>query len=211
MKIDRHHSDLQGQVNLLRRDIDEEKAGRREWVLRRAEIDSQLEQLRKGPLAGIHINGRRPTDRSLEATSDIDSDFNFPSSISMEDNVGMFGVFHSSGSTSTTEFKIDGFNGFDPTYDALMFNPRFDRPELRGNLSMGTDHFNPAGTDQMDSLPPLPMPASTPPSIMCSTLPIELEIQLQRRQRAREPEVNQANIIEGARPRNKSRRARGEA
>ncbi|KAF8190969.1 hypothetical protein K438DRAFT_1762896 [Mycena galopus ATCC 62051] len=59
-------------VSLLQREINEEKAGRREWVLRHAEIDSQLEQLRKGPLAGIHINGRHPTDRPLEATSDID-------------------------------------------------------------------------------------------------------------------------------------------
>ncbi|KAJ7938035.1 hypothetical protein B0H13DRAFT_1851977 [Mycena leptocephala] len=71
MKIDRHRSDLQKQVNTFRREIDEEKAGRREWVLRRAEINSQLEQLRKSPLAGVRINGRRPTDCPLEATSDI--------------------------------------------------------------------------------------------------------------------------------------------
>ncbi|KAJ7793297.1 hypothetical protein B0H14DRAFT_2622997 [Mycena olivaceomarginata] len=71
------------------------------------------------------------------------------------------GPCHSSESTSTTEFKTDGFNEFDPTYDALMFNPQFDGPESRGDLSMNTNHFSPAGTDQMDSLPLLPMPAST--------------------------------------------------
>ncbi|KAJ7702696.1 hypothetical protein B0H17DRAFT_1194579 [Mycena rosella] len=113
----------------------------------------------------------------------------------MEDNVGMF----------------DGFNGFDPTYDALMFNPEFDVPELRGDLNMDTNHFNPAGIDRMESLPPLPMPASTLPSIESSTLSIEPEIELPRKKRTREPEVNQANIIEGFRPRTKSRRALGEA
>ncbi|KAF8179527.1 hypothetical protein K438DRAFT_1768889 [Mycena galopus ATCC 62051] len=147
------------------------------------------------------------------------------------DGTHFFGDSNFNLASTTTQFEDSGsqlqvgatqslfnFNGgqcwnvwFDPTYDALMFNPRFDRPELRGNLSMGTGHFSPAGTDQMDSLPLLPMPALTPPSIVWSTLPIEPEIQLQRNKRAREPEVNQANIIEGARPRNKSRRARGEA
>ncbi|KAF8146131.1 hypothetical protein K438DRAFT_1781288 [Mycena galopus ATCC 62051] len=188
-----------------------------------------LEQLRKGPLAGIHINGRLPTDRPLEATSDIDLaepvvhiggqfsvttralDTNLHNGLLDTNGVSNFALagiavdgkhchpmhfttqlkgmpwltmvnlvnlhlrqvlttpganlwdgahffgdsnfnlactttqFEDSGSqlqvgathslfnfnggqcwnvcTSTTEFKIDGFNGFDPTYDALMFNP----------------------------------------------------------------------------------------
>ncbi|KAJ6536468.1 hypothetical protein DFH09DRAFT_1091428 [Mycena vulgaris] len=130
----------------------------------------------------------------------LDSCFNFHSSTQvfstkMEEKVGMF----------------VGLNGFDPTYNALMFNPQFDVPELRGDLSMEINHFNPAGTDRMDNLPPLPVPASTPPSVESSTLPIEPEILLPRRKRTREPEVNQANIIEGSRPRTKSRRALGKA
>ncbi|KAJ7921984.1 hypothetical protein B0H13DRAFT_2317914 [Mycena leptocephala] len=54
-------------VRLLRKlSIDEENAGRREWVLRRAEIDSELGKLRGGPLAGVRINGRRPAERPLD-------------------------------------------------------------------------------------------------------------------------------------------------
>jgi hypothetical protein len=145
-----------------------------------------------------------------------DSGFNFHSSTqvfstTMEDNVGMFGPFHSPESTSTTEFKIDSFNGFDPTYNASMFNPQFYVPELCGDLHMNTNHFNLTGTDQMDSFPLLPMPASTPPSVESSILLIEPEIQLPRKKRMREPEVNQANIIEGSHPRTKSRRPLGEA
>ncbi|KAJ7894026.1 hypothetical protein B0H13DRAFT_2276534 [Mycena leptocephala] len=66
MKIDRHRSDLKEKVIMLRREIDEEKAGRREWALRRAEIDSELAKLRGGPLAGVRINGRRPAERPLD-------------------------------------------------------------------------------------------------------------------------------------------------
>ncbi|KAJ7912629.1 hypothetical protein B0H13DRAFT_1874611 [Mycena leptocephala] len=73
MKIERHRSDLREKVTMLRREIDEEKAGRREWVLRRAEIDSELAKLRGGPLAGVRINGRRPAERPLDnGTSDVE-------------------------------------------------------------------------------------------------------------------------------------------
>ncbi|KAJ7896655.1 hypothetical protein B0H14DRAFT_2558024 [Mycena olivaceomarginata] len=139
--------------------------------------------------------------------ADHDSGFNFHSSAqvfstTMEDNVGMFGPFHSS---------KNGSNESDPTYDALMFNTQFDGPKSRRDLSMDTNHFSPAGTDEMDSLPLLPMPASTPPSVESSTLSIEPEIQLPSKKWMREPEVNQANIIEGSCLRNKSCRALGEA
>ncbi|KAF8212870.1 hypothetical protein K438DRAFT_1751289 [Mycena galopus ATCC 62051] len=318
--------------------IMKEKVGRRKWVLRHAKIDSQLEQLRKEPLEGIHINGRRPTDRPLQATSDIDlaepvvhiggqfsvtnqdqsdngvaldtnlhnrllntngvSNFalagiaadgkhcrpmHFTTQLkgmpwltmvnlvnlhlrqvlttpgaNLWDGTHFFGDSNFNLASTTTQFEDSGSQlQVGATHSLIQTSiflvqlqwrtmleclqqlkellrdelsralstrkkdhilkltkrgvPRFDRPKLRGNLSMGTDHFNPAGTDQMDSLPPLSMPALTPPSIVCSTLSIEPEIQLQREKRAREPEVNQANIIEGARLRNKSRRARGQA
>ncbi|KAJ7652738.1 hypothetical protein DFH06DRAFT_1418342 [Mycena polygramma] len=60
MKLDRHRTDLKEQVNALRKDIDEEKSLRRAWGLRRSEIDKELDELRKGPLAGARIKGRRP-------------------------------------------------------------------------------------------------------------------------------------------------------
>ncbi|KAJ7825255.1 hypothetical protein B0H13DRAFT_1918698 [Mycena leptocephala] len=66
MKLDRHRTDLQEQVNDLRKDVDEEKSLRREWILRRGQIDKELEQLRKDGLAGVRIKGRRPAERPSE-------------------------------------------------------------------------------------------------------------------------------------------------
>jgi hypothetical protein len=66
MKLDSHRSDLREQINTLRREIEEEKDARRAWRLRQIEIDSELERLRKGSLAGVRINGRRPAERPLE-------------------------------------------------------------------------------------------------------------------------------------------------
>ncbi|KAF8153705.1 hypothetical protein K438DRAFT_1778052 [Mycena galopus ATCC 62051] len=297
-----HSSQFNHWVNLLRREINEKKAGRRDS----SNFARGLWQA---------INGRRPTDRPLEATSDIDlvesvvhiggqfsvtTQDQFDNGVALDTNLrnglldtngvsnfallvlqlmhccpmhfttqlkGMpwltmvnlvnlhlrqvlttpganlwdgthfFGGSNFNLASTTTQFEDSGSQlqvgathsliqtsiflvqlqwrtmleclWFDTTYDALIFNPQFDRPELRGNLGMGTDHFNLAGTDQMDSLPLLPMPALTPPSIVCSTLPIEPEIQLQRKNR--QESLKSTNIIEGARLRNKSCRARGEA
>ncbi|KAJ7900745.1 hypothetical protein B0H14DRAFT_2556198 [Mycena olivaceomarginata] len=47
-------------------EIEEEKDTRRAWRVRQTEIDSELERVRKGPLAGVRINGRRPAERRLE-------------------------------------------------------------------------------------------------------------------------------------------------
>ncbi|KAJ7810868.1 hypothetical protein B0H14DRAFT_2459902 [Mycena olivaceomarginata] len=167
-------------------------------------LDSLVLEKRKQLLGADHPDTQRAM-ANLAATYHFDnsitnSGFNFHSSTqvfstTMEDNVGMF----------------DSFNGFDPTYNASMFNPQFYIPELCGDLRMDTNHFNLAGIDQMDSLPLLPMPALTPPSVESSILPIEPEIQLLRKKRMREPEVNQANIIEGSHPRTKFRWPLGEA
>ncbi|KAJ7210230.1 hypothetical protein C8J57DRAFT_1540028 [Mycena rebaudengoi] len=63
MKLDRHRSDLKEHVIAIRRDVDDEKSLRREWNIRRAEIIKDLEQLRKGGLAGARLKGRRPSER----------------------------------------------------------------------------------------------------------------------------------------------------
>ncbi|KAJ7259323.1 hypothetical protein C8J57DRAFT_1233688 [Mycena rebaudengoi] len=62
MKLDRHRSDLKEHVIAIRRDVDDEKSLRREWNIRRAEIIKDLEQLRKGGLAGARLKGRRPSE-----------------------------------------------------------------------------------------------------------------------------------------------------
>ncbi|KAJ6608982.1 hypothetical protein B0H10DRAFT_1814675, partial [Mycena sp. CBHHK59/15] len=63
IQLDKRRTDLKEQLNEVRTEIEQEKSGRREWVLRRAELDRQINELRSGPLAGTRINGRRPTER----------------------------------------------------------------------------------------------------------------------------------------------------
>ncbi|KAJ7451409.1 hypothetical protein FB451DRAFT_1186343 [Mycena latifolia] len=63
MRLDRHRTDLQEQVNAVRKDVEDERSLRRDWNLRREEITKELEQLKKGGLAEVRVNGRRPGER----------------------------------------------------------------------------------------------------------------------------------------------------
>lgn len=63
IQLDKRRTDLKEELNEVRTEIEQEKSGRREWVLRRAELDRQINELRSGPLAGTRINGRRPAER----------------------------------------------------------------------------------------------------------------------------------------------------
>lgn len=49
IKIEKRRTDLEEKINELRKEIEEEKSRRREWVIRRAELDLQIDELRKGP------------------------------------------------------------------------------------------------------------------------------------------------------------------
>ncbi|KAJ7907501.1 hypothetical protein B0H13DRAFT_1879546 [Mycena leptocephala] len=71
MKMDKHHIDLKENVIMLRKDVEEEKSLRRMWKLRRTAIDLELEQLRKGPLAGVRFHNRPTTERPSEDDSSI--------------------------------------------------------------------------------------------------------------------------------------------
>jgi hypothetical protein len=62
MPLDNHRTDLKEQVNELRKDVEEEKSLRRAWTLTRGIINAELAQIRKGALAGVHIQGRRPDE-----------------------------------------------------------------------------------------------------------------------------------------------------
>ncbi|KAJ7155639.1 hypothetical protein C8R46DRAFT_1351910, partial [Mycena filopes] len=73
MTLDRHRTDLKEQVNELRKDIEEEKSARREWTLRRQQIDARLTELKKGGLAGVRLNGGRARERPLEESTPIPS------------------------------------------------------------------------------------------------------------------------------------------
>ncbi|KAJ7862404.1 hypothetical protein B0H14DRAFT_2575473 [Mycena olivaceomarginata] len=65
MKLDRHRTDLQEQIIALRRDVDAEKSIRREWAVRRADIDKEIQRLRDSGLAGARLKGRRPSERPV--------------------------------------------------------------------------------------------------------------------------------------------------
>jgi hypothetical protein len=92
LKLDKRRTDLREHINILRADIEEEKAGRRAWVVRRTEIDTELASLRSGPLAGTRINGRRPTKRPA-------GDVEPPISSAQDDIADGPEVDHSSGSS----------------------------------------------------------------------------------------------------------------
>jgi hypothetical protein len=65
MKLDRHRTDLQEQIIALRRNVDAEKSIRREWAVRRAEIDKEIQRLRDSGLAGARLKGKRPSERPV--------------------------------------------------------------------------------------------------------------------------------------------------
>ncbi|KAJ6546586.1 hypothetical protein B0H10DRAFT_1969617 [Mycena sp. CBHHK59/15] len=57
MKLDWHHTDLQEQVIALWKDVKAEMSIRREWAVRRAEIDKEIQRLRDSRLAGARLKG----------------------------------------------------------------------------------------------------------------------------------------------------------
>ena len=70
LKRDKKREDLKMEVKVLRLEVNAEKEARREWVVRRGEIDAELHELRTGPLKGVPLLGRRRHDRSETITSE---------------------------------------------------------------------------------------------------------------------------------------------
>ncbi|KAF8156413.1 hypothetical protein K438DRAFT_1777493 [Mycena galopus ATCC 62051] len=65
VKLDRHRTDLQEQIVALRKDVEAEKSIRREWAVRRAEIDKEIQRLRDSGLVGARLKGRRPREHPV--------------------------------------------------------------------------------------------------------------------------------------------------
>ncbi|KAJ6618479.1 hypothetical protein B0H10DRAFT_1947502 [Mycena sp. CBHHK59/15] len=65
MKLDWHHTDLQEQIIALWKDVEAEMSIRREWAVRRAEIDKEIQRLRDSRLAGARLKGRRPSEHPV--------------------------------------------------------------------------------------------------------------------------------------------------
>ncbi|KAJ6577137.1 hypothetical protein B0H10DRAFT_1963226 [Mycena sp. CBHHK59/15] len=166
MKIDKHRSDLKEQVAMLRKEIDEEKAGRREWTLRKAEIDSQLAKLREGALADVQINAQTVTSQSSIGIDKQVTD----RSLNFQD------LPHSP--LDIPRFLNFGLNSFNPTGEFLNF---LDDLEFLRHLEMDT-----AGSYSVADLPPLPMPVSSSPIAESSSrIPADQEMQLSRKKGAR--------------------------
>ncbi|KAJ6610290.1 hypothetical protein B0H10DRAFT_2193488 [Mycena sp. CBHHK59/15] len=62
MKLDWHRTDLQEQIIALWKDVEAEMSICREWAVRRAEIDKEIQRLRDSRLAGARLKGRRPSE-----------------------------------------------------------------------------------------------------------------------------------------------------
>ncbi|KAJ6464221.1 hypothetical protein DFH09DRAFT_1113119 [Mycena vulgaris] len=147
MKIDRHRTDLKEQINMLRKDVEEEKSLRREWTLRRTAIDLELEQLRKGPLAGIRIHGRPTAERPSE-------DSNAPTRVdSPVENLDrelepalQYASLRPEGSTESAQVEIEGVFGPSDVYD----------PE-HGAAFYFQDAVTPFGGVATNGVEPLPM------------------------------------------------------
>ncbi|KAJ7271431.1 hypothetical protein B0H12DRAFT_1303369 [Mycena haematopus] len=71
MKIDKHRTDLLALVNELHADIQAELSLRREWTIRKTGINSEIEKLRTGGLAGARTTGRRPERPAGEVVSAV--------------------------------------------------------------------------------------------------------------------------------------------
>ncbi|KAJ6619645.1 hypothetical protein B0H10DRAFT_1946692 [Mycena sp. CBHHK59/15] len=144
MRIDKHRTDLGVQVNELRKDVEEEKSLRREWAIRRAAIDLELDQLRKGPLAGARIAGRRPTGRpsgedefaattssALDTTTSGVPNFD-DSNISPGHDVPLFRA-----NEELRQFKQPAL---ETTFQDSVLNSDSIPPELRDHINMPMDY-----------------------------------------------------------------------
>ncbi|KAJ6548279.1 hypothetical protein B0H10DRAFT_1969233 [Mycena sp. CBHHK59/15] len=65
MKLDWHRTDLQEQIIALWKDVEAEMSICREWAVRRAEIDKEIQRLRDSRLAGARLKGRRPSEHPV--------------------------------------------------------------------------------------------------------------------------------------------------
>ncbi|KAJ7129118.1 hypothetical protein C8R46DRAFT_1202508 [Mycena filopes] len=159
LQIDKRRTDLQLKINDLRKDIEEEKVARRDWVTRRGEIKVQLTELRDGPLAGTRINGRRPAQRptgELDPAAEVAGlgDGTAPD----EELLGSADEFIGATYNMAAEGGIADFNPeFNPVYqqdtsfgvnlnpEFTYFNPEFDLPYQDDDLSAA--NFNPEFTN----------------------------------------------------------------
>ncbi|KAJ7487160.1 hypothetical protein FB451DRAFT_1535677 [Mycena latifolia] len=59
LKLDKRRTDLSEEIKTLQAAVEFEKQARRDWVVRRGQIDVEMKALRAGPLKGVQINRTR--------------------------------------------------------------------------------------------------------------------------------------------------------
>ncbi|KAJ7842152.1 hypothetical protein B0H13DRAFT_2273623 [Mycena leptocephala] len=250
MRLDSHRTDLKEQVNELRRDVEEEKSLRRAWTIRRGVIDAELAQLRKGELAGVRIQGRRPDERpsnesvapasesnsyvddsedgilptsaankdmaSVEASNESLDPYSAMPSVLRDDHQGPVpmdaninvstdldaypATLLMDSSATAHNFLTDAELGFD-----------FEMDDIFANIDPYSYDFGATTSTDPNNLPLLRMPSASPPLRPATpdALP-DPDVPLKAGKKRRNPSVDPANMIEGTRRRNKSRRALGE-
>ncbi|KAJ7714557.1 hypothetical protein B0H14DRAFT_2644412 [Mycena olivaceomarginata] len=129
---------------------------------------------------------------------------------SVAPNFGLFTV-PAVDNDSTSKSQTDHSNLFSstyPTYKTRIFDTSLHAPEFPGDSNILLDGFSPgADDDDFGNLPALPMPSSL---FRHESPTFSAEIRVPKKKRPRAPKVNEALIIEGSRPRTRSRRALGE-
>ncbi|KAJ7864693.1 hypothetical protein B0H13DRAFT_1899022 [Mycena leptocephala] len=220
LKLDKRRTDLSEEIKTLRAAVEFEKQARRDWVVRRGQIDVEMKALRAGPLKGVQINRTRTiTDQADNMIPDTElgsplqvPDMNDPNDEpeqELDEDMAQLDYFPSNPNDS----RGTSDRATLPLERALCsiphLNPTIMMHNLLGKVLGGSDdpvassapNYSASGSDYVPSLPPPPPPADQ------ST---ETSGPSRARRRKREPEVDPANEVEGKRSRTASRRARGE-
>ncbi|KAJ7915765.1 hypothetical protein B0H13DRAFT_1871770 [Mycena leptocephala] len=211
LKLDKRRTDLSEEIKTLRAAVEFEKQARRDWVVRRGQIDVEMKALRAGPLKGVQINRTRTTtDQTDNMIPDTElgsplqvPDMNTPTtsrskiwtriwpSWTIFPQIQMVPAEHPAEPLFhwSTGFVLDP--ALEPNYHVLGGS---DDPVVSS-----VPNYSASGSDYVLSLPPPP-----------PDQPTETSGPSRARRRKREPEVDPANEVEGKRSRTASRRARGE-
>ncbi|KAJ7796304.1 hypothetical protein B0H14DRAFT_3158095 [Mycena olivaceomarginata] len=203
------------ELNEVRTEIEQENSGRREWVLCRAELDRQINELRSGPLAGTRINGRRPTERPTGEIEPL-----APSTQDVTRNMMDERVVDDSNLLPTAEYEepVNELEYAGPIYEPDSFGVPMEYPP---NLDAGPVDFSSdvlvnsiesaAGLDDFNmgdffpnfdpqafdfgSTYDLPGPLPAPPASSPPTPVVTEGMQSTRKRKTREPEVDVRDII----------------
>ncbi|KAJ7865789.1 hypothetical protein B0H13DRAFT_1898409 [Mycena leptocephala] len=233
LKLDKRRTDLSEEIKMLRAAVEFEKQARRDWVVRRGQIDVEMKVLRAGPLKGVQINRTRMI---TDQTDNMIPDTELGSPLQVPDDGADDPNDEPEQELDEDMAQLDYFptNPNDPIFDDLMpidtalppqvpaehpAEPLFHwstgfvlDPALEPNY-----HVLGGSDDPVASSAPnysasgsdyvLSLPPPPPPP---ADQPTETSGPSRARRRKREPEVDPANEVEGKRSRTASRRARGE-